>query len=82
MVYGPDDEIPVIVLNIGSQKIVNVSIRVFDVNNPGVVAFETTIKDVVLQKGRSVSKITPLKLPKLKEGTYKITYVVSEKDAD
>lgn len=82
MVYGPDDEIPVIVLNIGSKKKVDVSIRVFDVNNPGVVAFETTIKDVVLQKGRSVSKITPLKLPKLKEGTYKITYVVSEKDAD
>ena len=74
MVYGPDDTIPIIVMNIGERKTVTVKISVLSPGN--TVAYETEIKDVTLAEGRTVTNAGEVKLAELPDGIYSIKYEV------
>lgn len=74
MVYGPDDTIPVIVMNIGERKTVTVKISVLSPGN--TVAYETEIKDITLAEGRTVTNAGEVKLAELPDGIYSIKYEV------
>lgn len=74
MVYGPDDTIPVIVMNIGEAAEVNVRVEITDQNK--TVVHEQTFEQIALQEGRSVTRAADMKLPKLPEGLYTLRYTV------
>ena len=74
MVYGPDDTIPVIVMNIGESKTVSVKISVLSPDHK--VIYETALKDIMLGEGRTVTNAGEVKLPTLPEGIYSIKYEV------
>ncbi|MBQ3427467.1 MAG: hypothetical protein IJH37_10055 [Clostridia bacterium] len=74
MVYGPEDTVPVIVMNIGDAKTVNVSVQVISQNND--IVFETVISDVELAEGRTVTKAADIKLPNTADGLYMIRYTL------
>lgn len=74
MVYGPDDIVPVIVMNIGETRRVNVSVEV--IAEKESVVYRQKYKDIELQAGRSVTKVDNLRLPKLPDGLYTLQYTV------
>lgn len=74
MVYGPKDTVPVIVMNIGESRNVSVSVEVTDGEKRAV--YRQTFENVVLQEGRSVTRVADMKLPKLPEGLYTLQYTV------
>lgn len=74
MVYGPDDTIPVIVMNIGDGQKVDVLLEVSA--EDGVRVYEQRIQGIELQAGRNVVKAADVKLPKLEDGLYTLQYTV------
>lgn len=76
IVYGPNDKIPVTVMNIGGEKIVNVKVEV--VSEDGSVVFESDFENVILKEGRTSVHIDDLKIPELPEGMYSLMYTVYE----
>lgn len=76
MVYGPEDRIPVIVMNIGGERVVKVKIVIL--SESGQAVYEKEYENITLAAGRSVRKIEDMKLPKLPEGLYGISYRVYE----
>lgn len=79
MVYGPKDRIPVIVMNIGDRKTVNV--KVIIVSAEGQTGYEKEYENIVLPEGRSVLKIEDMEIPELPAGLYQITYHVLSGEA-
>ena len=74
VVYGPNDSIPVILLNLGEEKKVKLLVEV--VSEAGTVVFTKTIEGIVLPEGRSKTEVGAVKLPKLENGIYSINYRV------
>lgn len=76
MVYGPEDKFPVVVMNMGKERLVNVTAKVKDMN--GVEVFSHSWNNILLLMGRSFTDITGFH-PKVPEnGTYAIEYIVEE----
>ncbi|MCC5931438.1 MAG: hypothetical protein JJU28_19480, partial [Cyclobacteriaceae bacterium] len=76
MVYGPEDEIPVVVMNMGNEKNVNVEAIVKD-ENFNEIHRENWL-NIILPEGRTFTDLPPF-LPKIpKNGIYSIEYIVSE----
>lgn len=74
VVYGPNDTIPVIVMNIGDERTVCVKLEL--VSEEGAVAFEKIFEDITLPEGRSTAHIDDTELPELPEGIYSVIYTV------
>jgi hypothetical protein len=75
--YGPDDEIPVMVLNLGEARTVDVRIVVRDVD--GKQVREKIYRDVKLKGGRTVTDLPAWKPVLNEQGTYIFEYHVMNK---
>ena len=76
MVYGPDDRLPLIVMNLGGKKTVDVRVQLF--SRDGGTLYEREYRNVCLPEGRSCTSVDELKLPET-EGICSIVYTVLEK---
>ena len=74
VVYGPDDEIPVILLNLGEEKEVTLVVEV--VSMDGQVAYTKEITNILLPEGRSKVDVEEIDLSNLVDGIYSINYNV------
>lgn len=73
IVYGPDDIIPLKVMNIGEEKTVNVKMDIIGDNE---VIFTKNFKNIKLHEGRNSVNVCNVELPELDEGIYGIIYTV------
>lgn len=74
MVYGPEDTVPVIVMNIGKEREVAVLVEV--VAEDGSVVYRQKYEKVTIQEGRTVNAVAELDLPQLDDGLYIFRYTV------
>lgn len=74
MVYGPEDRIPLIVLNLGEEKTVTVTVEVEAVD--GEIVYSREMSNILLPKGRSRIEVEEMELPKIADGIYSINYRV------
>lgn len=74
MVYGPDDTIPVIVMNIGQEQKVSVLVKV--IAEDGSVVYQQTFENVTMAEGRTVNEVSQMKIPALPDGLYSFRYTV------
>ena len=73
IVYGPDDTIPLKVMNIGDEKIVNVKMEIISDDD---IVFTENFQHIELQEGRNSVNVEDIELPDLEEGIYSIIYTV------
>lgn len=76
MVYGPEDTVPVILLNLGPEKKVTLQVQVVD--DSGAVVLEQTFADLCLPAGRTVTKVADMTLPELPEGLFSFVYRICQ----
>lgn len=76
IVYGPHDEIPVTVLNVGPGKTVEIAVEI--VSSSDDVIDTKIYKNVMLPEGRAATPLESYKPPVQLEGLYSIRFVVSE----
>ena len=76
MVYGPKDTVPVILMNLGEEKTVTLTVQLKDANDENV--YTQTFEDIRLPAGRTTTKVSDMALPKLNDGLYSFAYLVSE----
>ncbi|MCK5372284.1 MAG: hypothetical protein KAQ62_27170, partial [Cyclobacteriaceae bacterium] len=76
IVYGKNDKVPIVVMNMGDEKVVNITVTV---KTPkGKVVSEKVFSDVTLEAGRSFTDMVDWK-PKLKtKGFYAFEYKVEQ----
>ena len=79
VVYGPDDTITPMVLNLGKARTVKLSVIIRD-KYQGKEIDRREYKNVFLAAGRSVNVVEKFKPKFAKEGTYFIEYLVDEYD--
>lgn len=72
IVYGPEDTVPIILLNLGPERTVTLQVQAVDVS--GTVVLERTFADILLPAGRSVTSVADLSLPNLPDGLYSFVY--------
>lgn len=77
MVYGPDDRLPLIVMNLGEEKMVDIRVQLF--SRDGGTLYEREYRNVCLPEGRSCTSVDELKLPET-EGICSIVYTVLERE--
>ena len=76
IVYGPEDAIPVVMMNLGNEKPVTLTVRVKNLN--GEILQEKKYRNVVLPAGRTVRKLGDF-TPEFKdEGFVLIEYLVTQ----
>ncbi|MBQ7451640.1 MAG: hypothetical protein IJV60_03700 [Prevotella sp.] len=76
IVYGPDDKPNIVAMNIGDELKVDVIVTVRDLNGKKVYAQKFSA--ITLGKGRTVTDLGKLLLPKLAEGYYFFEYSIME----
>ena len=76
IVYGPEDTIPVVVMNYGDEKIVTVTVRAKDLE--GTVLQEKVYPDVVLPAGRSIRELEAFAPAFNEEGYVVMEYSVTQ----
>lgn len=74
IVYGPKDDIPVMVLNCGPQKRVNVDVLVKTIQ--GDIVAEKQFDHVILEQGRTVTDLSSWKPAVPETGYYMLEYIV------
>mgnify|MGYP006953475962 CR=1 FL=1 len=74
VVYGPDDGITPIILNIGDSR--NVNLTIFVKNLEGEVVWEKSISNIDLQSGRTVTRLDNIKPSFPEDGYYAIEYII------
>ncbi len=75
VVYGPNDKLPVKVINLGDQKLVDVTVTCRDLN--GKKIFSKKFSKVSLDKGRNSYDLGEIDLDIRKEGFYVFVYEVN-----
>lgn len=76
LVYGPSDVVPLVVMNLGGEKKVDVKV---DVKTPsGEIVLSKTFPGIVLQKGRTFKDLELVIGQKLRPGYYVFEYNVSQ----
>ena len=75
LAYGPSDSVPVVVMNLGDSKKVDVKIDVITLSNQ--VVFSKTFSDIILQEGRSFKDLKLDIERGLKPGYYVFEYTVN-----
>ncbi len=76
LVYGPDDKVPVCIMNMGDEKKVDLVITCK--NSSGEEVFSKKYPNIELQKGRNVTDLDDLNLSIKEEGYYTFEYKVIE----
>jgi len=76
MVYGPGDSVPVIVMNLGEARTVEVVVSVQTVEGDEVM--RKVYGSVELPRGRSYTSLPPFTPEKLEEGFYAFRYTVMD----
>ena len=77
IVYGPDDTITPMVLNLGEKRTVKLSVLVKDKLN-GKEIDKKVYKNVTLPEGRTVTELAAFKPKVDKNGLYFIEYIVDK----
>lgn len=75
IVYGPEDVITPVILNIGDQKRVDLTVYLKTVN--GQIIETRQFSNILLEGGRTTRELTPFRFSSRKEGSFAIEYVVS-----
>ena len=78
IVYGPDDSITPMILNLGEERQVQLIVQIRD-KYEGKVIDKKVYKNVHLMEGRTVNEVEDFKPKVNKEGLYFIEYLVDEK---
>lgn len=78
LVYGPADSVPIVVMNLGDEKRVNVNVSVKTLS--GKVVFKKTFANITLSEGRTFKDLKMTIKKKLKPGYYAFEYVVVRGD--
>ncbi len=76
IVYGPDDDIPIIILNLGKEKAVDLILKIKTPD--GALVKEKVFMDITLPQGRTVTKVAGWRPELEKEGYYVFDYEVRE----
>lgn len=74
VVYGPNDRITPVIFNLGDECIVNLSIELK--NEKGKTVERKMIKNIRVEKGRSITKLNDFQFNEKKDGCYFIVYNV------
>lgn len=74
VVYGPDDKIPIILLNLKEKKEVTLVVEAQSMD--GQVVYSKEISNIFLPEGRSKVDVGEIALAHLEEGIYSINYRV------
>lgn len=74
VVYGPDDTITPVIMNLDEAKNVDLTVRILDPKKNLIKEF--SFVDISLDEGRSTTKLSPLKINLPEEGFYAIEYLV------
>jgi len=77
LVYGPSDTVPVVVMNIGDERKVDIRIDVKTLS--GKVVLSKTFSEIILPAGRTFEDLELCLERKLKPGYYAFEYNVSQK---
>ena len=77
LVYGPGDSLPIVVMNMGDEKKVDVTVSVKTLSGKRI--FRESFADVTLKEGRTFTDLKMTIAKKLKPGSYAFEYSVSEK---
>lgn len=75
VVYGPEDVITPIILNLGEEKTVKLTIQIRD-QPGGEIVDEIVYQDVLLEEGRTVIELNEYRPEVDREGLYFIEYLV------
>ena len=74
MVYGPEDKVSVILLNLGEEKEVTFKLEV--VSMDGQLVYTKEIPHILLEAGRTKMDVGEVDLPDIAEGIYSMNYQV------
>lgn len=77
IVYGPSDAPELLVLNIGSERTVDVIVEI--INEEGELMDKRIYQNVALPSGRTSTVLGKLELPKLSDGYYFFGYQIMQK---
>lgn len=80
VVYGPEDTITPVIMNLDEAK--NVSLKVIIRSVDGEIVKEQVYGEISLEEGRSVIRMTPLEIQFPADGYYVIEYIVQYENAD
>lgn len=78
MVYGPEDTVPVTVMNIGGEKEVSLKVEILagDPAAADSIVFCRKLEHILLPQGRGLVHVEDMELPNLPEGIYMFRYTV------
>jgi len=76
VVYGPDDTLPIVVINSGEEKKVDLTVICRDLENKEV--FKKEFSGLSLEAGRSVLDVDDIDIPLRKEGYYIFEYNINQ----
>lgn len=76
VVYGPDDLITPVIFNLGDERVVNLTIELK--NDKGKTVECKRIKNIQVDKGRSVTKLDSFRFKTKHDGCYFIVYRITE----
>lgn len=74
VVYGPNDSITPVIFNLGEERTVKLLIELK--NEKGKTVERKRIKDIRVEKGRSVTKLEPFRFKTKRDGRYFIVYTI------
>ena len=76
VVYGPNDSIAPVIFNLGDERTVHLSIELK--NEKGKTVERRSIKNIHIDKGRSITKLNRFQFKPKPDGCYFIVYTITE----
>ncbi len=76
VVYGPDDTLPIVVINLGEEKRVDLTVICRDLEKEEI--FTKVYTDLLLEAGRTVLDVDDIDLPLDREGYYIFEYNINQ----
>ena len=76
VVYGPNDSIAPVIFNLGDERTVHLSIELK--NEKGKTVERRNIKNIYIDKGRSITKLHRFQFKPKPDGCYFIVYTITE----
>lgn len=76
VVYGPDDKLPLVIINSGEEKWVDVTVTCRDLAEKEI--FTKKYSSLFLEAGRTVLDVDDIDLPLVKEGYYIFEYNINQ----
>jgi hypothetical protein len=78
VVYGPDDLVRPVIHHLGEETRVDMEVTLKNVNGESVE--RKSYKDIRLEEGRTVTRLTPFRFNLAREGTYAIHYDIYQRE--